>query len=520
MTPQFQPIGHYQILAVLGKGGMGTVYRAQDTRIGREVALKVISSGGELEARERFQREARSAGILSHPNIVTVHEFGEADAGLYIVMELVNGPGLDKLTRERGRLDPALVASVVRQTGEALDCAHGKGIVHRDIKPGNIMLGEGGRVKVTDFGIAKMLLEPGVTQVGFAVGSPSYMSPEQMRGENLDGRADQFSLAVVAYELLTGTRPFAGDTLPAVLHNILFLDPPPAHTLNPSLPERASAALSKAMAKKAADRFATCAEFAADLEASFARAAPSRRWVWKLAGLAILLLAILAAAIGVYLPRTRAPGGMVLVEGGEARLGPNRQPVRVEAFYIDRTEVTNRAYAQFCRETGRAAPLGPPENPVVNVTFEDAQAFARWAGKRLPTAIEWEKAARGANGRTYPWGEEPAAGRANLPASAGLAPANSFPASATPDGVLNLVGNAWEWVNTPAQPPSGSEFERYARLFEELSPPLTRSEPFYQIRGGSYRFLVPADQTAALVCDSSPVPARARKPDIGFRCAR
>jgi formylglycine-generating enzyme required for sulfatase activity len=199
--------------------------------------------------------------------------------------------------------------------------------------------------------------------------------------------------------------------------------------------------------------------------------------------------------------------------------------VLVEVFYIDKTEVTNRAYAGFCRATGRPLPEGPAELPAVNVSFDDAQAFAQWAGKRLPTAGEWERAARGPKGLAFPWGNQLRDGVANIPStpdaarSATLAPAGSHPEGASPFGALDMVGNVWEWVNTPASPPPGDEFAAYRSMFTDLSPPLTPSEPFYQVRGGSYRFYVPPENAAALVYDSSPVPARARKPDIGFRCA-
>ena len=556
MQPPNQSIGHYQILGALGKGGMGTVYRALDTRIGREVALKVITPGDVngpddlREASDRFRREARSAGVLSHPNLVTVHEFGETDRLLYIVMELVGGPGLDHLMKQQGRLEPRFVADVIRQAGGALDYAHRKGIVHRDIKPANIMLGEGGLVKVADFGIAKMLLEPDVTRAGFAVGTPHYMSPEQMRGEPLDGRADLYSLAVVAYELLSGAKPFSGDSLPATLHSVLFTSPPPVHTLNPAVPERAAEVLSRAMSKDRVGRYKTCAEFAADFDAALggvpvappaaSPAAPARRPVWKLLLAAMVVVTMIAAGIAVYLRQAPKPapkqapaavlalpsGDMVLVEAGEALLGRERRPVRVEAFYLDRTEVTNRAWAQFRGASGRAAEPAAPELPVVDVSFEDAQAFARWAGKRLPTAAEWEKAARGAKGWNFPWGDEFRPGAANLPQSpaearsAALAAADSHAPGKSPYGALNMVGNVWEWVNAPATPPPGAEFTEYTKLFRELTPPLSPAEPFFQARGGSYRFYVPAGEAAALVYDASPVPARARKPDIGFRCAK
>ena len=221
---------------------------------------------------------------------------------------------------------------------------------------------------------------------------------------------------------------------------------------------------------------------------------------------------------------------MVLVPGGEALLGQDRHAVRVDSFYIDKTEVTNAAYLMFCREMGHPVPPGaeqaPSDYPVVNVTIYDAQDFAGWAKKRLPSAVEWEKAARGAEGRVYPWGSDLRYELANIPRdkagaiSGGLAAATAYSSSASPYGAVNMLGNAWEWVNAPAQPPTGAEFLRYKETFRELKPPLSPTEPFFQARGGSYRFFTPPDQTPALLYDSSPMPARACEPDVGFRCAK
>jgi formylglycine-generating enzyme required for sulfatase activity len=217
------------------------------------------------------------------------------------------------------------------------------------------------------------------------------------------------------------------------------------------------------------------------------------------------------------------------VEAGEAKLGRDRHPVPVRSFYIDKTEVTNDAYLTFCREMRRAVPSradeAPLDYPVVNVTFDDAQAFCRWAGKRLPTAEEWEKAARGAEGRVYPWGDALDYERANIPKdkaaanSAVLASATGYESGKSPYGALNMLGNVWEWVDARAEAPEGDEFELYRRKeFPDLHPPLSRTEPYYQIRGGSYKYLPP--DPARLTWDWAPVPERAPKAQIGFRCAK
>lgn len=222
-------------------------------------------------------------------------------------------------------------------------------------------------------------------------------------------------------------------------------------------------------------------------------------------------------------------GDMVYVDAGEALLGATLKRVFVKGFYIDKTEVTNRVFLDFCQTTNRTPSpeiaSSPGENPVVNVTFDDAQAFCGWASKRLPTGDEWEKAARGSNGQPYPWGGTLDYERANIPkdvagaSAATLTPAGSYSSGRSPYGALNLLGNAWEWVDTRAEPPEGHEFEVYEKTeFPNLFPPLSRTEPFYQIRGGSFRYL--SDNPAALIWDWATVPKRAATPQIGFRCAK
>ena len=270
-------IGRYKIVRELGRGAMGVVYHAIDPNIGRPVAIKTIQLGGNRtpeeqdRLRERLFREARSAGILSHPGIVTIYDVEQQGDLAYIAMEFVDGPTLDQLLSEQAAVDPVLMFSILAQTAVALDYAHGKGIVHRDIKPANIMIsgpnsGSPGTVKITDFGIAKVTASEQFTMTGAIVGTPHYMSPEQVQGQPVDGRSDQFSLAVIAYEMLTGEKPYTGEHLTTVVYKIVAEEPAPPHRLNPTLGGAIEVAMRKGLAKKADGRFRTCQEFVESLE--------------------------------------------------------------------------------------------------------------------------------------------------------------------------------------------------------------------------------------------------------------
>ncbi len=251
----------------LGRGATGVVYRAQDPAIGRTIAIKTIrlsdfTDETERERlRERLFREAQSAGMLSHPNIVTIYDIAEENGLAYIFMECVDGPPLEKVLNTH---DPPLrgevALTILRQTAMALDYAHKKGIVHRDIKPANILIHDRTHAKITDFGVAKIMSQQ-MTQSGVMMGTPNYMSPEQVQGHSVDGRADQFSLAVIAYEILTGEKPFLADQLPALLFRIVREDPVAPQRLNPTLGPQVEMVLKKALAKSASDRYGTCVEF-------------------------------------------------------------------------------------------------------------------------------------------------------------------------------------------------------------------------------------------------------------------
>src|SRR5438552_6928986 len=269
-------IGRYEIVRELGRGAMGVVYLAVDPTIGRQVAIKTIRLGEvddpeeRTRLRERLFREARSAGILSHPGIVTVYDMEEQDDIAFIAMEFVDGPTLDQLLSAREPMPPERMMNILRQTAVAMDYAHQKGIVHRDIKPANIMIASDGAVKITDFGIAKLTTAQQYTQTGTIVGTPNYMSPEQVQGLAVSGRADQFSLTVIAYEMLTGERPFSGEHLTTVVYKIVAEDPPPVQRLNPTLSAHIDTVLRRGLWKKPEGRYATCLEFVNALQAACA----------------------------------------------------------------------------------------------------------------------------------------------------------------------------------------------------------------------------------------------------------
>jgi len=261
-----QQVGRYQIVSELGRGAMGIVFKALDPAIGRTIAIKSIrlqdltDEAERVRLKERLFREAQSAGILSHPNIVTIYDIAEQDGMAYIFMEFVNGPPLEKMLKVERTPDKETLLSIFRQTAAALDYAHKKGIVHRDIKPANIMIHEDGTAKITDFGVAKIMSQQ-MTLAGTMMGTPSYMSPEQVHSTAITGRADQFSLAVIAYEVLTGEKPFAAEYLPTLLYKIVREDPVPPQRLNNTLSPQVETIFRKALAKLPEDRYETCTEF-------------------------------------------------------------------------------------------------------------------------------------------------------------------------------------------------------------------------------------------------------------------
>ncbi len=232
-------IGRYKLLGELGRGAMGIVYKAEDPNLDRVVALKTIilvdDAAGRKEYQKRFFLEAKAAGKLNHPHIVTTYDFGEENGIAYLAMELLEGKDLRARLQE-GALPAAEAVDIAKQVAEGLGYAHERGIVHRDVKPGNIMLLGRGRAKVMDFGLARMRMADHKTSTGMVLGTPKYMSPEQVAGSPVDNRSDIFSLGIVLYEMLTGVRLFAGEDAPQIMHNVTYSEHEPPTRVNPALP--------------------------------------------------------------------------------------------------------------------------------------------------------------------------------------------------------------------------------------------------------------------------------------------
>ncbi len=549
MTPgadQPKRIGKYELEEFLG-GGMSHVYKARDTVIGRTVAVKILTEAGcqDPEAKARFLAEARMAGSIEHENVLSIYDFGEDEFHRpFMVMEFLRGEDLRHAIRDGHTGDITNKLKIALQIARALRHIHTQKIVHRDIKPENVHITTAGIVKLMDFGIAKTE-GLSMTRAGYVLGTPYYMAPEQVMGQEITEQVDVYAFGVLLFELITGGKPIGGDSVERIFYSILN-EPLNLEPLASSgAPQAVCALVAQCTMKSPGERpqgFApVCAELEraiADLEAptlvlpesrqELTPPAPRRAWLMP-----VLLAVVVVLAAGLYFllrpkpgPASPSPpkalaktisapsGDMVLVPSGTFQIGEKKGPVSLPSYYVDRTEVPNRAYQAFCDATQHelppAFPRDKPDNPVVNVTFADAKAFAAWAGKRLPTGPEWEKAARGTDGRTYPWGDLKDTSRANVGSNV-LRPVTALPDGASPFGALNMVGNAWEWVDQPTTP-SKTDIEN----FNGLKPPATADEPWYMIRG--LGFDVAWDDGA--IYDSGSLPARFRGPALGFRCVK
>jgi serine/threonine protein kinase len=300
----------YRIEELIGRGGMGIVYRAYDLRLKRTVALKLVTPELALDERfrERFARETELAMSLEHPNVVPIHDAGEVDGRLYLAMRLVAGTDLRQLLRAEGPLEPSRAVAICGQVASALDAAHAKALIHRDVKPSNVLLDEGEHVYLADFGLTRRPDEQGAPAgEGRSIGTPAYLAPEQIEGQQVDGRADVYSLGCLLYECLTGEPPFAGDSPLAVAWAHLEEQPPSASAHNPNLRDTVDAVIRKALAKSPDDRYPTCAALVADAEAALGLRQPLILRPGRpmlLVAAAILALVAAVVAIAIYRSQT------------------------------------------------------------------------------------------------------------------------------------------------------------------------------------------------------------------------
>jgi eukaryotic-like serine/threonine-protein kinase len=608
--------GKYQILCRLGGGGMSQVYLARHRFHGGLVAVKVLAEhlAEDPSIVSRFQREARmTASLGNHPNIVPVFDIGEGNGLYFLVMQFIPGEDLAHYLKREGRLTLPQAANVIAQVAEALSCAESKRIVHRDLKPANMLLDENGRIKLLDFGISRIAdLSDGLTRPGESMGTPYYMSPEQIRGDTCDIRSDLYSLGVVFFELLTGKRPFDLESTVGIQMAHLRTVPPSLLTYDPELPTECDVIVQKLLAKQSEDRYQNTSELLSvliargaspnagelrpaveaglgeviaradelpldlpatssvtpasvsvtpvatgnsseafatvplDLDAAPAFVAvspapesagpPSGSKRWLAIGIAVVVL-LASAGTAVWLMRTKetksaapqqvmpaaaplysdAHGRMILVPEGAFQFNSApevpAQTVSLRAFYVDETEVSNAEYRHFCEATGHTAPNAPdyvahPDYPVSNISYEDAAAYAAWAGRRLPTEEEWEKAARGTDGRSYPWGNSPWTD--NIPDK--MQPVISEPLRKSPYGAYNMAGNVWEWTATPYTP-TLTDTAGMKHLLNGQS----FSTDWRAIKGGSF---ASGSKEGFNVATHRGLPIDARSLWIGFRCVR
>jgi len=522
-------VGKYDILRELGRGTMGVVYLGRDPGIQRLVAIKMVheSPGAPTEDRiesiQRFRREAQTAGNLSHPNIVTIYELGQEEGATYIAMEYVPGTSLESLLARQVQLPLGACVHIVSQVCDALDYAHTYRIVHRDIKPANIMLLDGYRVKVTDFGIAHVE-DSTLTRTGNIVGTPYYMSPEQFTGHAIDGRSDLYSIGAILYELLTGEKPFGAKQLSTLMHRVLHTPPVPPCSINPTLPAEFDDILAKALANRPDHRYQSGGELVEALQPFAGR--PSD-WSDVRLGDTKDRIAPLAAEERSAAesgrqtqppamrsgpsprPEPEAPEDMVYIEGGTYRIGSDTGPrvegpahdCTVDSLFIDAYPVTNFEYKQF--RPNHDYPRGKGDHPVTNVSWFDAQAYAEWRGKRLPTEAEWEVAARGHTTHRWPWGNEFAELKCNTD-SQGTVEVEFYPLGQSSMGVFDLCGNVWEWTSDWYQPYPGN-----------ASSAAPAPHMYRAIRGGSWRT---TPHQATCTSRQKLLPGT-RGDDVGFRCA-
>jgi serine/threonine protein kinase len=506
---QPKKIGQYEIEGRLGRGGMGTVFRAMDGPLGRRVALKVLSAelAQDSEFRMRFLKEGASAASdTTHPRIVSIHNLVEEGEVIAIAMELVDGPSLETLVKEQGPLEERVALDYLLQTIDALSSKAERGIIHRDVKPGNVLVDLKRGIKLADFGLSRCLSETSrLTQPDTVMGSPSYMSPEQAQGADADHRSDIYSLGATLHFMLVGKSPFTAPNTAAMALAHMNTPPPDVTHARPELTLATAKLVQRMLAKDPAKRPQTyaelereaqvCLEVARTQKPSGAVKKPASKATpppasepenaalevtakaghaqapveekpqagsgrtavpaGKLAPVERLkrrgkVKAGIAAALAVfYMVAFTGEPGMVWVPAGVYVREHKDNPRKIHidrGFYIDRYEVTNADYALF--DPTHKIPRGHELHPVTDMKEDAARKYLTWAGKRLPTDAEWEAAARGPGGYTYPWGNEKITGAANLKDAAENAtrPIGSYSKDVSGFGCYDMGGNVREFT--------------------------------------------------------------------------
>jgi serine/threonine-protein kinase len=487
-------LGSYKVLSLIGQGGSGRVYKARHAILDREAAIKILHTNLGLlldELHGRFIQEARTIAKMRHPHIVQLYDFGMFQNTYYMVMEYIQGDSLDvklEAARASGQLLPGVeVWRIIKQMGEGLTYTHERGIIHRDIKPANILLTKDNQVVISDFGVSKLLAGHGDTTTGTVTGTPTYMAPEQALGESIDHRADLYSMAIIVYEMLTGRVPFqAPSPLTVILKHVNEPVPPPRQ-YNPAVPPHVEAELLKALSKRPQDRHQSVVEF----RQALATAGPAMRSEPPPAPVEQVETVI-------------GPDGKeyIHIPAGEFWMGhprdsdaPRRQ-VYLNGFYISRYPVTNAEFHAFVEEAFYMPPqhwrndvytAWEADHPVTYVSWHDAVAYCRWAGGRLPTEAEWEKAARGTDERRYPWGNtfDPQRCNSREGGKSAATPVGKYsPAGDSPYGGGDMAGNVWEWVLDWYAPAYGAPATGEPSFIRSPAGPATGKAKV--IRGGSY----------------------------------